>query len=538
MTRRRLAILPALLALLAVPALAGRAPADVDPQAVGALVPEDVRIVVALDGAADVRTSPVGRVVVDLASLAGVMDGIAPPWAELADALGMTQERAFDELLGTRVVFASRFGPADDHARQRDAAWALMSWVAPDTADLLRQRLRAAPRDMLGGRPVLTIDGGRLGLLLGPTERGRRVLLIGPTDRRDLFDELGRSLDRGPDRPLADSAGFDRVTRLGRRGDAFILGRARDDGGPWIAALAEHADRRIDVSFLLADPAPGDAAPASVRTWSRDTFDALSRDVYALVLDQNDLGGHGRSLPRLGPGLPLPPEVRALMADRRALLARPAAAGPIEIALAVETLDVAEMSEVGDQLVEDLVRALPGGERLGDRVASLRATPPLAVRTVDVSRAIPALEEFGWRAGPWLSWRGRATGEPCDPGQAPGWWTVGLGTAAVDDLSHAVATPTEGVSLPWMSLGVVRPGELLRALARAGAPAPDVLAPLQRVREVGWEALRMGEGMVVGLGRLEVGPLEWAGDEGDADSMAGYREGSPGGGAVGDGGRR
>jgi hypothetical protein len=474
-------------------------------------------------------------VVFELAALAGFVGSVGPAWGELADALGATGEAAFDDLLGGRVVYLKR-NPDD-----APSSWALMSRVSPRTAERLRDRLRAAPRDILGGRPVLTIDGGRLSLLLGPEEDGRRVLLIGPGTARSLFDELGRTLDRGPERALADTERFARVARLGRRGDAFLLARAAAEGGPvWVAALADVKPERIDTSFLVSLPSLVDRAD-SVRTWSRETFDELADDAFVLVLDLNDVGDGSSAMPGLGLPFTLPDEVCSLMSDRLALLVRPGADAPIELALAVETLDINDMAGPADALVEGLVRRMPGGDGLGDRVAALRSTPASAIRTVDLGRALPALDEFGWEAGPWLSWRGRKTDEPCDPGQAPGWWTVGVGTRAVDELSEAVARNPEGVSLPWLSLGVVRPGATLRALERAGVPSPDALAPLARVREIAWEALRMSEGVVVGLGRVELESGAWAPAPepgADADAVAGYREGSPGGGSAGDGGRR
>jgi hypothetical protein len=521
--------------LLAALAGARSARADLDPVTLAGSVPADVDVLIAVEGGAEMRRTPVGGVVFELAALAGFVGSVGPAWGELADALGATGEAAFDDLLGGRVVYLKR-NPDD-----APSSWALMSRVSPRTAERLRDRLRAAPRDILGGRPVLTIDGGRLSLLLGPEEDGRRVLLIGPGTARSLFDELGRTLDRGPERALADTERFARVARLGRRGDAFLLARAAAEGGPvWVAALADVKPERIDTSFLVSLPSLVDRAD-SVRTWSRETFDELADDAFVLVLDLNDVGDGSSAMPGLGLPFTLPDEVCSLMSDRLALLVRPGADAPIELALAVETLDINDMAGPADALVEGLVRRMPGGDGLGDRVAALRSTPASAIRTVDLGRALPALDEFGWEAGPWLSWRGRKTDEPCDPGQAPGWWTVGVGTRAVDELSEAVARNPEGVSLPWLSLGVVRPGATLRALERAGVPSPDALAPLARVREIAWEALRMSEGVVVGLGRVELESGAWAPAPepgADADAVAGYREGSPGGGSAGDGGRR
>lgn len=101
-----------------------------------------------------------------LAMTAGTLEQLLALWKPLAGALEMPAERAMVALMGGAVVLAGDVGPDLDGL----SAWALLTTVTPDTERLITARLTLFPREVIAGRPALSLESGRYVLALRRVE--------------------------------------------------------------------------------------------------------------------------------------------------------------------------------------------------------------------------------------------------------------------------------------------------------------------------------------------------------------------------------
>lgn len=171
-------------------------------------LPDSVDLVVVVERAADLRTSPLGGAAVQFLSESGILDELTKAWGALAKQLGWDEKETFDRLLGQRVVLLSR-GAAGGEARR----WAVLSDITVDTEERLKAKLQAAPRAIEQGHQILTVENGQYELTshhragqaarkqgkavqrLTPTDRV--TVVLGPTGKSELFDEMIGVLSRG-----------------------------------------------------------------------------------------------------------------------------------------------------------------------------------------------------------------------------------------------------------------------------------------------------------------------------------------------------
>ncbi|MEO1129954.1 MAG: hypothetical protein AAFX05_09665, partial [Planctomycetota bacterium] len=331
-------------------------------------------------------------------------------------------------------------------------------------------------------------------------------LLLGPGDDRAMFEELAATLDSGPRAPFHRSDIARQIRRIGTDADALLFFRAPGDSDDWVAMTATRSERSLDFGFLVGMQSLAERAN-KVRPWSMATFDDLAKDAFAVVLDINDPAqwdevDRGQGALRL----PLPPRFKALMSDRLALVVRPGKSGPVEFAVAFETIDTEGIAEAGDQMLARVVQRVIGDKQLTQRVSDFDVMPATAIRSVDVSQSIGSMESFGWKAGPHVSWQTRR-GEMCNPGQNAGWWTVGVGPDTVELLGKRLAADDRSdrrPSMPWISLGVIRPAAALEALEQSGIPVDPIFDPLRGIDELSWRAVEISSGTILGSGRFEL----------------------------------
>lgn len=203
--------------------------------------PPDVLLVVT--NASEVRRSGLGRIVSD------VLDGLPadPPisasWTALATELGYAQDELFDRLLGDGFALFASSAVQDRGARAApdpDAAthWALVARISNETYQRLRERLKPAPRAVVGSTQILSLERGRYELavriaeheppaadeqkhtaptpahsrrstpsraLRADTERRGVEIVLGASDRPAVFDRLVRGTPAtGTTRNLGD----------------------------------------------------------------------------------------------------------------------------------------------------------------------------------------------------------------------------------------------------------------------------------------------------------------------------------------------
>lgn len=256
---------------------AGRSIQAPGPEAAAEHFAPDLLLVVT-EGSA-VRDSGLGRAVHDLLGAIGSDEPAGAGWQALADELGYSHEDLFDRLLGGGFALAL-VQPATRPAQSADAGstqpdrgappaapgrwhWALVAHISPETFQRLRERLRPAPRSVIGESQVLSLERGRYELAARPirSEIGAR-----PQGAERAGREPAQAIARGSRRtvrgepdartveivlaPVDRSAVFDRLVRARSplTGGGTSRLNAVTPSGP--------TDRLSELRAMVADPAP------------------------------------------------------------------------------------------------------------------------------------------------------------------------------------------------------------------------------------------------------------------------------------------
>lgn len=489
-------------------------------------LPDDVDALIVMKDAHAFYRSPAGSALIDLAVRSAGFHATRQSWAALASELGMTSDEAVDALLSRRTLIAARWTNAGG------AAWAVEAELSPEMERKIQRALKPAPREVVAGRPVLSVEGGVMEMVLAHGTSGARMVL-GPAAEPSLFLEMAAALDQPPAAPLSDTSLFREIVRVGRNADGLVMYRSPQQRDLWFAAVMDQRPLELEAAFLVGVPGMQERG-REIAPWSSQTFDRLSTGAYLAVLDLNQLtwgknAGGIQLLSGLGLPLEMPPDVVALLSDRFALVVRDSTTGPLDVALALETVDTTAMARAGDKWLCAKLRGLATDPKWKQRLDGLEGMPPTAVRTVNLAQFLGSFG--GWTAGPHVSWGARIDQANCNVDQHHGWWAVGLGPATVQELGRSVSDQgDQGISLPWLSLGVARPSALVDHLRESGVMVPPVMEPLRRVVEIRWQALEAGRGVVQGYGRVVVKDqmTERDGDQGSSGDAvgAGARGGS------------
>ncbi|MBL0927092.1 MAG: hypothetical protein IBJ11_05495, partial [Phycisphaerales bacterium] len=163
--------------------------------------PPDASVFVAAERGAEIRRGRVGELVQAVVEQAAGLGATREAWSRLAAGLGWSEEQAFDELLGRRIVFVSR-GAGE---------WAIVGEVSPGAAERLRRTLQPAPRGVEEGRPVLAVEAGAFELVVvGPLGEGT-VVVLAPGESAGLRREMAAAARGDPVPSLAATADFDEL---------------------------------------------------------------------------------------------------------------------------------------------------------------------------------------------------------------------------------------------------------------------------------------------------------------------------------------
>ncbi len=478
-----------------------------------ALVPDSVTFFMVIDDAAGLRASELGPSAEALAQALSDFVETSEAWGRLAAQLDLSNQAAFDALLGQRAMLASR--------TRADGAgeWALISRVSRATEDRLRLRLRPAPRAVVAGLPVLSVENGRFEMVVARGDP-ESTLVIAPSTNTGLFDEIVGSLARGgPQRPLGSTDPLRQIRVLAREPSAMIFARPEADAPSWIATTATSDNASIKLRFMarFQDAAPG---PGSIKPWSITSLDEIAADAYAMVVDwdvlpqalrpADILGDSGvlRELLGLGNTGPHKGAPNASTAGRSLVALLPSNSGVLDVVVALQCPDVHAFAPIGDQRIADALAGFGAADETRQQARQdFGGAFPEAVRSIDLAGALGPLAVLGFDRGPTLAWTYRAGGIP-EGGDAAGWWTIGLGAPSVHRVSTVLARPDNPADrIPWLSRGLLRPSALLASFVERQLPLPESVARIfSRVERVEWKAVLAPDGLIVGDGQIDLVP--------------------------------
>jgi len=489
------------------------APARADVYTAAQLVPDSVTFLMVVDDAAGLRASELGPSAEALAQALSDFVETSEAWGRLAGQLDLSNEAAFDALLGRRAMLASR--TRADGASE----WAVISRISRATEDRLRLRLRPAPRAVVAGLPVLSVENGRFEMVVSRADP-ESTLVIAPSSNTALFDEIVGSLARGgPERPLGSTGPLRQIRVLGGEPAAMIFARPEADAPSWIAATATSDKASIQLRFMarFPDAAPG---PDSIKPWSITSLDEIAKDAFAMVVDWDALpqalrpadilgdSGVVRELVGLGKAGPQNDPHGASPKGRSLVALLPSQDGVLDVVVALQSADVHALAPIGDRRIADALAGFGVVDQTRQQARQdFGGAFPEAVRSIDQAGALGPLAVLGFDRGLTLAWTYRAGGIP-DGGDAAGWWTIGLGAPSVHRVSAVLARPDNPADrIPWLSRGILRPSALLASFVERQLPLPESVARVfSRIERVEWKAVLAPDGLIVGDGQIDLVP--------------------------------
>ena len=462
-------------------------------------IPGAARTLLIVDNAAGIRQSGAGGAATELVATVADFTRTKEAWSSLAQQLKLNDQEAFDTLLGRRVVFAA--APLPDETLD----WVILSTIDRDTESRLRSALRATPRSIAGGLPVLNVENGRFELVLAP-RNDDRILILAPAGSTGLFESVVRHIGKGGPAPnLADSEPLLRARALG--GEPRALAVFREDDA-WLSVAFKPDNNTIRASFV----AGGDGVKtAEVTPWSLDKFTAAADGALLTLVESDSLPTKLRIATRLGQAplsrLLMPPDPHRLRGGRVVIRATPSAEGPPDLAIAMQTASVDRLAVDGDRSVARFLASLRGVGDTRDLPYDFAGAAPAATRIVNLAELLPPAARMGWTTGPELAWSYRVGGI-AEGGDQAGWWTIGLGRPGVDQLADILTRedPPQRVA-SWLSVGMLRPTDIIATLDARQFPIPAAADALRWIAKVQWKAIRTPDALIQGDAAVELAPV-------------------------------
>lgn len=424
-----------------------------------ASLPDDVDAVVALRSLSRLKASEAGEFTVDLLN-ADAFDRVREGWSDLSDAIGLSPEKAFDAVLGDRVVLAVR---RTDETAIPD--WTIQTSVSAKVEQLLRKKLKVVPRTIVSGQTLYAVERGALELTVARSaERlGSARVVLAPAGSR-LFEDIVRGRAKA-ERSVLDTP-MGRMVFDAPASDVFVLARLREKSDAWAAIVG-----RMDGNAFIADVRGSislDAAHGrAVSGWAPESIRPLASEALVAVFDSG-----ASALTEIGDvvGEALPKHLRSVLQDNEALTGREAMLifaseqGIPTLVSAVELIDLEQGARAGDTAMDGILELAGIAPRRFDGVA------PLAVRRVDEGRI-----SLGWLFAPASSHE--------KGGNA--WWIYSTDVSQLDAArgEFVRATPVDD---GLRAAAYVRPAALLDALVRIGAPLPPVFSAAARLHSLEW----------------------------------------------------
>ncbi len=477
--------------------------------------------VIAVQQAAQLRTQPAGRAALRMLQDGGWLDRSAGAWAELARALELDPDAAFDALLGVRAVLIveSEAAIAPRGRGPGGASWVLISEVDAQVAARLRRGLRPAPRGVLVGRPLFAVEHGRYELAIDRLGRDRALLRLSPAGRGSILEaalqgHARRVEDVSTRAPRDGGAGVrtvsDLVAQLRELGRAdvhaaFRLGEAAVAGVGVVREGEFQIALRSTPGMLWA---PRDCC-IGYSLWPADIVHAVPDDAVLAAFGVRERVNPALNVPMVLPGLPgaFGADVPALLERMRGRMAlvvtergletpgdQANGPGAIAIDLLAELDQLEPGATSGDRAMASLVALtrrlafLQGDEDSTPEPVDFEGRFPSAVRSAAMSAST---RRFGEE--PSLRWVYRASQSPGAGGQdhRAGWMAARLGSGALGEPGLAQLGPRTAQAGPGVivSFGRARPDRLAATLADMGlTELGGVIPAMGWVERVDWIA--------------------------------------------------
>ena|GEM_PF-2297954 len=517
-----------------------------------ARLPASVTLAVSIDQAAVQRTSDPGRSLWAFIQDAKLMQRTQGAWNELAAALKLPPEQAFDELLGRRAIFVL----SDTKPGQR-TQWALLSEVTPKVETRIRESLSPAPRSIGRGRPILSLErgtyelattAGRPGRIQPPEFPADELIVLAPSENAALFDDLlavlsgkepADTVGKLPAWPLAQALG---------RGDIFIWCTDTDLLAPPQPSNSSAPD---DASTPNLEGFIAFSADLSPRGWNAEFVASVEKVVWdhqhcsplpaaAAAIERGAMISYVGTLPLQGESgsrelrqiakliVPkLPPTLLKHLGPDVLLALHPQAQGlaadsPTQIALslAVSTNDIHETAQGADEFVSWAVRKGVSQGRPDRAPATISEQDFSALQPWDTR----TLERSAEDSGSGESSPDAAVAWACTPSQvqAPkqtseresisGWWLTSValgagphGTATNRlDLMRALTIQSDPEPSGVIARFVVRPALILQTLAPRIPALPDSLRAARWFELFSSECFAPRDGVAQGRIRIEM----------------------------------
>ena len=505
-----------------------------DPITSIAQLPASIDVVVVIEEAAALRASGAGGAIIGALVDTGLLAKTARSWEELASSLEWTPGEAFDELFGRRVVLAF-----DETHRPSGPRWVVVADVDEPTQARIRKKLKLAPRTVANSVRVLAGERGRFRLAVIPGQPGSGIssLLIAPIDHQDFFYQTLKALT-DPDSDMArlgDVTGYHQLQKLERRPLSVLIQPAGDAEEPdtFFALSAKYvgADWIANWSGSLSLLGISSDVAHDLRPWPWRAFDRISEDAFLAVMGvtgrvQSDKLG---SLGRFATGLLSVGSAASTFWD----------AGPVQMFAIHRTstpsaagADMDPVSQIG--LIIAAQSAHPGDaaaidEALAKFIASvsepasqsqlnLKGTFPNAVRSVKIDPG--AGTAFAWLhaegEGLTISWSQTQTSHETSH---DAWWIVQISgsqnaqaprsrlNSVADEFARVEGYP---LSAKRISMGVIKPRELVDWLTDLGMDATGELAMFRDIEKLRWDAWINDENLIEGQARLTVHLRVWS----------------------------
>lgn len=483
--------------------VAGGQPPDIASAADRA--PGDTDLLLVIDHAADHRRGAAGGALAFLADKLFADGDTFRKWDELARTLGWSDEQAFDQLLGRRIVLVGRgLGGADP-------SFALLADVDRAAEWTLRKRLKLAPRGIVNGRTLYSVEDGRFELTVERTDGGATVL-VAPANRPKFFDEMAAMLGGRQPGALSDTPEMQQLralVRAGRGGEApptppdmLLFFRTQDNAGGWAGLSAWLDGPTLRATIVASAQCEGPV----VTPWSLATWKALAEGSLACVVERRPRPGEAASTPLLDDVPWLAPD-EALdrdLGERHAVVLRRDPAGGLSVTGAIELHDLAAGAVVGDALINHVLIALAGKLGVGAWNYDFHGLAPDSTRVVHL--AGPDGESMPFIGGPGFSlfWSYRPEGD----GRS---WLIGsTNRTDFERAARALADCADGPAgrdmAPWLTVGRIEPAALHAALTATGRWTPPILDCLNAIDAVQWRVRKAEAGLVRGEATIALRP--------------------------------
>lgn len=481
-----------------------------------AVAPKDARLVVAIDDLASAWDSP--AIATTLSSVQSLTDltGTLEAWALLSKQIGLAPNDAAKRLLGRRLLLVS-------DGEQAGASWAIAMLVDGETAGLLRRNLKAVPRALRDGMPVLAIEGNAFELVVqdvgrrkvastysGDARGGDAVVVLGPSSRADLFDAVVRAAMS--EHAIGDTMAREKAGWLARAlpdGTGAVVVR-HDADLAWFVLGATIEGHSIRLNFLRHNPELAAMAGQHDKPWRLAVFDEAAEDSLFAVSESNWLSSE--MMPTLqdalGQGvmekLELPEA--GVLGGRTMLMGFGTHTGPLELVGVFETANTTRASIAADRSVARSLSALFEGASFEDFGGLFGE----AVRKIDLRPVLrdknPALLDGLWpEEGPELAWTVQPSQE-AGAGDGRGWLVLGLGEQRVRSVAEGIKAGAEDRkhgALPWVSVFEIRPRLLIEQLSGQSVALPPVVGSLGAVERVRAQTLLARPDLLRGGGVIE-----------------------------------